>query len=245
VRRSVHAIVGVLALASSACSSTELARYFDEGDYARAAAAYEADPQKGSEEASLYMAGMSYAASARGPGDLDRARTLLGRLLEKYPDSKYRQEATRMLTMVEREQALDERVARLSSTLEELKAIDVGQAALPDGARANEFNQLFERGDWSGVTRAFESEPSLQSSEHALFRAAVAYAVPSNPRHDPARARQLFGLLMNRYPDSVYRDDAAWFTDLLNREIDLLLQIGELEDELESLKAVDLGSGGN
>lgn len=245
MRRPTHAIIGLLALISSACAASELSRYFEEGEYAQVVTAYEADPQKGSEEAALYMAGVSYAASARGPGDLDRARTLLDRLLDEYPASRYRREASRMLTMIEREQALDARLARLSNTLEELKAIDVGQLALPDAAGANEFNQLFERGDWAGVTRAFEAEPSLQSSEHALFRAAVAYALPDNPRHDPARARQLFGLLMNQYPGTVYRDDAAWFTDLLNREIDLLRRIGELEVELEKLKAVDLGKAGS
>lgn len=245
MRSPVRALAGLLALASSACSSTELTRYFDEGEYARAAAAYEADPQQGSEESSLYMAGVSYAVSARNAGDLDRARTLLGRLLEKYPDSKYSREATRMLTAIERERTLEARLARVSNTLEEMKAVDFGRGQMPDPARASELDQLFERGDWSAVTRAFEAEPSLQYSEHALFRAAVAYALPSNPRRDPTRARQLFGLLMSRYPDGVYRDDAAWFTDLLNQEIDLRRQIGELEEQLESLKAVDVGSAGS
>ena len=134
-----------------------------------------------------------------------------------------------MLTVIERERALDARLAHLSKTLEELKAIDVGRVALPDAARANEFNALFERGDWAGVAREFEAQPSLQSSEHALFRAAVAYALPSNPRHDPTRARQLFGLLMNRYPDTVYRGDVDWARVAMAKNVasDLALEVAD------------------
>jgi len=236
------AVACAILLASSSCSSSELARYFDDGEYARVIATYEAEPDPATDEATLFAAGMSYAVSGRDARDLERADVLLSRLLERYPNTRYRQEASWMLASIGRERQLNARVAQLSSTLEELKAVDVGGSGDSGAAGSSRFNQLFEEGNYDGVVRAFEADPSLRTSEHALYRAAVAYALPGHRRHDPNRARQLFGLLLNRYSDTPYRDDAVWFTSLLNQEIDLDRQIRDLQEELESLKAVDLGA---
>lgn len=237
-----QALAGALLLAAGACSSSELARYFDDGEYARVIATYEADPDRTADEQSLFMAGVSYAVTDRDARDLARGKALLSQLLERYPDTKYRQEASWLLASIDRQEELSARLAELSTTLEELKAVDVGRAGDPGAAGSSRFNRLFEEGDYAGVVRAFEADPSLRSSEHALFRAAVAYAVPDQPRHDPNRARQLFGLLLTQYPETAYRDDAVWFRSLMNQEIDLRRRIRDLEEELESLKAVDLGA---
>jgi hypothetical protein len=188
------------------------------------------------------MAGVSYAVTGSDTRDLARGRALLTQLLERYPNTKYRKEAGWMLASLDRQEELSARLAELSTTLEELKAVDVGRTGDPGAAASSRFNRLFEEGDYAGVVRAFEADTSLRSSEHALFRAAVAYAVPDQPRHDPNRARRLFGSLLNQYPETAYRDEAVWFISLMNQEIDLRRQIRDLREELESLKAVDLGA---
>lgn len=234
------ALTGWTLLAAAGCASTELSSAFEDGRYDLAVKAYEAEPARYDDDRALFMAGVSYAVSPSDTRDTDRAEELLRRLLERYPDTPHGGEARRTLLLLERERAVDAQLADLSRILEELKSVDVGAEPGPAGIDTHEFSRLFREGRYASAIRVFEADPALRESELALFRAGVAYAMPASRAHDPIRARRLFRQLLSRYPDTVYRDAAEWLTALLNREIDLRRTIGELERELEELKAVDL-----
>ena len=234
-------LLGLASLFAVACSPRELDRYFDSGQYVQVAGAFEADPELQSDERALFEAGVAYAVPGSDVHDPELARTLLTRLLDLYPDTRYRGEASRVLSFVRREERLAARLAQVSNTLEELKAVDLGPGANDATPGSGEFNRLFEEGRYARAVALFEADSSLHSAQHALFRAAVAYSLPDGGTHDPRRARELFGRLLELYPGTAYRDEATWFTDLLALEEELRRQIGRLEGEIEELKAIDLG----
>lgn len=240
-RRHVRSLVGLAGLVAIACSTREMDRYFDSGEYALVAGAFEADPDLESDERALFEAGVAYALPASAVRDPERARVLLTRLLEMYPDTGHRRDAEWILSFVDREANLGARLADVTNTLEELKDVDLGSGVDSATPGAGEFNRLFETGRYARAASLFEADGSLHSNQHALFRAAVAYSIPGGGAHDPRRAQELFGRLLELYPNTAYRDQATWLTDLLDLEEDLRRQIQQLEGEIEELKAIDLG----
>jgi hypothetical protein len=102
-------------------------------------------------------------------------------------------------------------------------------------------DELFEAGDYAGVVRAFAADESLGRSERSLYRAAIASAMPGHPGHGRARALGLLTRLLTEHPDSGYLVEARLVIALLEEEAALLRANGRLEQELEQLKAIDLG----
>lgn len=78
------------------------------------------------------------AAVARGaPGAVDRdpqaARALFDRLLELYPETVYADEVAWFTAFLDREADMRRQLGVLRAELEQLKAIDFGEEAEPDG----------------------------------------------------------------------------------------------------------------
>ena len=78
------------------------------------------------------------AAVARGaPGAVDRdpqaARALFDRLLELYPETVYADEVAWFTAFLDREADMRRQLGVLRAELEQLKAIDFGEEAAPDG----------------------------------------------------------------------------------------------------------------
>ena len=119
-------LAGLTVCISGACSSTELDRYVEDGQYVQAVEAFEADTSLALDERALFMAGVSYAVPGSEVRDPKRGRALLTRLLELYPDTEYRREADWLISFVDREAEILKRLADVSNTLEELKAVDLG-----------------------------------------------------------------------------------------------------------------------
>ena len=100
---------------------------------------------------------------------------------------------------------------------------------------------LYEAGDYAATVRVFLEDPTLANQDLAVFRAAVASAMPGHAAHDPARALTLFNRLVAEFPDSDYLTEARLLSNLLQTAEALRGRNDRLEQELERMKAIDLG----
>lgn len=105
---------------------------FDErllaGDYESVLAIYAADTTLHTNERATYNAALAAARAGHPAHDPDRATELFDRLLERHPDTEHRFEAEVYLDILARERELRATVRRLDRELQQLKAIDLGQA---------------------------------------------------------------------------------------------------------------------
>lgn len=102
-------------------------------------------------------------------------------------------------------------------------------------------DELYEAGDYAGAISAFVADESLRQDERSIYRAAVSLAMPGHAGHSRARALGLMTRLLTEYPDSDYLTEARLVIALLEEEAALIRANSRLEQELEQLKAIDLG----
>lgn len=130
-------------------------------------------------------------------------------------------------------------------------AVSVSACASSQGGRAapgssatsapHTVREMYEAGDFAGTVRAFLAEPALAADESSLFRAAVASAMPGHREFDNIRALNLFTRLLVEFPESRHRTTVRLVLGMLEEEAALRRSNGQLERELEQLKAIDLG----
>lgn len=105
---------------------------FDErllaGDYESVLAIYAADTTLHADERATYLAALAAAQTGHPAHDPDRATELFRRLLERHPDTPHQFEAEVYLDLLARERELRATIRRLDRELQQLKAIDLGQA---------------------------------------------------------------------------------------------------------------------
>lgn len=94
------------------------------------------------------------------------------------------------------------------------------------GCATSRFDQLWESGRYDEAIQEFEADRSLQTEENALFRAALAHAVPGTPTHHPERAEELLRRLIALHPGSARATDA-------NRLLTLLAHIERLDQTVK------------
>lgn len=97
-------------------------------DYESVLAIYTADTTLHSDEQATFRAALAAASTGHPAHDPDRAVELFDRLLERHPDTSLRLEAEVYLDVLARERELRAAVRRLDRELQQLKAIDLGQA---------------------------------------------------------------------------------------------------------------------
>ena len=100
---------------------------------------------------------------------------------------------------------------------------------------------LYETGDYAGVVGAFTADTTLVHQDTALFLAAIASALPGHSAHDPARAHLLLSQLRAGHPDSGFLTETRLLINLLEAVAELRDQNDQLAQELEQMKAIDLG----
>lgn len=150
----------LVALLASACVTTSAGdRYFDKGDYASAAAAYEKHLELGEvpdaqQARVLYRLAMIYATSEGPLGDPIKARTLLQQVLNYHPDSPYCLPARLFLdlerSLAQLRQEVSREEQRISSLTRELAALrakpdETVLEASPDKARIRELTGQVRR----------------------------------------------------------------------------------------------------
>lgn len=105
---------------------------FDErllaADYESALAIYAADTILHSNEDATFRAALAAAMTGHPAHDPNRAVELFNRLLERHPDTSRLFEIEVYLDLLARERELRAAVERLDRELQQLKAIDLGQA---------------------------------------------------------------------------------------------------------------------
>jgi len=130
--RTIAVAIGVMALAV-ACTRPPFQRYLDEGRWADATAAFNADSSLMNDDWALLQAARLYSSPDRGAYDLGKARILLQRLLARNPQSKYRDDAASRLALIEgvlherdsvaaQRRALDDRIVQLTGDTRRLRA---------------------------------------------------------------------------------------------------------------------------
>jgi len=98
------------------------------GDYESVLALYEADSVLHSNEDATFRAALAAARADHPAYDPERAWELFNGLLERHPDTSRRFEVEVYLDILARERELRATVRRLERELQQLKAIDLGQA---------------------------------------------------------------------------------------------------------------------
>lgn len=130
--RTMTLAISAMALAA-ACTRPPFQRYLDEGRWADATAAFNADSSLMNDDWAMLQVARLYSSPDRGSYDLGKARLLLQRLLARNPQSKYRDDARDRLALIEgvlherdsvaaQRRALDDRIAQLTNDTRRLRA---------------------------------------------------------------------------------------------------------------------------
>jgi septal ring factor EnvC (AmiA/AmiB activator) len=104
------------------------------------------------------------------------------------------------------------------------------------GCASSQFDRLFDAGNYAEAARVFESDPSLQGDERALFRVALAHAVPGSEVYRPAHARELLGRFLTLYPESSRRGEASRILALLQELERSERRAAERDEETRTLR---------
>ncbi len=143
-----RAVVVALVLLVSACSRAPFERYIAEQRWDDAARAFAADSALMNNEAALYEAGLLYGSPTRSTYDPERARTLLRRLVARFPDSPHRADATDRVALLEeliaaragvaaRQRELEAKIAELTSAIQRMRTASDSVQLQSDALRRN------------------------------------------------------------------------------------------------------------
>lgn len=124
----------------------------------------------------------------------------------------------------------------------ETPASETTESSEPDSSSPTaSFDERLLAGDYESVLAIYAADTTLHENERATYQAALAAAQRGHPGHDPDRATELFGRLLERHPDTEHRFEAEAYLDILARERELRATVRRLDRELQQLKAIDLG----
>lgn len=124
----------------------------------------------------------------------------------------------------------------------ESPASETGEPSEPHSPPSSAaFDERLLAGDYESVLAIYAADSTLHESEQATYEAALAAARRGHGAHDPDRATELFGRLLERHPDTTHRSEAEVYLDILARERELRAAVRRLDRELQQLKAIDLG----
>ncbi len=146
-----------LASLAGGCLSSSLGdRHFNNGDYVRAAAAYEQSLQKGDSlfqpaDRALYRLALIYTSSESPLEKRERGQALLQQLLDQHPKSAYRLSASLILelqrTLTGLQEETSRREARIDTLFREVNELQRGSDRMEDeaGSREDRIEVLIRR----------------------------------------------------------------------------------------------------
>jgi len=109
-----------LALAPACATSSIFDQHFEAQRYDAAARAFHASPDLHDNERALFRAALTYGSPQSPVFNPDSARALIERLQRLYPNTRYRDEAHRLLALLAEIQRLEDRAARYEQEVERL-----------------------------------------------------------------------------------------------------------------------------
>jgi outer membrane protein assembly factor BamD (BamD/ComL family) len=240
-------------------------KHFQEGDYLKAAAAYERHLQQEESgehrDQALFRLALSHAIGNETLVGFQRARKALDRLSETYPDSPLVPEArffSRSLALIERLesdrrqksewlQKLSADVKELTERVDELERFRSDEIANPLRVAA----QLLNKGAFAEAAKAYQAHiddpAATEGQDEAHFRLAIIYLSAGTGLRDQQAGTTLLNTLIERWPHSPYSEQARYLMTL-NREIARLRSVVEtqqaelkqLNSTLEALKTIDI-----
>jgi len=108
------------ALASACATATPFDQHFEANRYEAAARAFHSSPELHEQERALFRAALTYGSPQSPVFDPDSARSMIERLERLYPNTRYRDEAHRMLALLEEIQRLEDRAEQYEQEVERL-----------------------------------------------------------------------------------------------------------------------------
>ncbi|SRR5690606_23385712 len=120
--RADKRVLGLIAfaLAPACATSTPFDEHFEAHRYDAAARAFHASPELHDQERALFRAALTYGSPGSPVFDPDSARSLIERLQRLYPNTRYRDEAHRLLALLAEIQRLQDRAERYEQEVERL-----------------------------------------------------------------------------------------------------------------------------
>lgn len=100
-------------------------------------------------------------------------------------------------------------------------------------------NYYLQRGNFSASLRESRAVLNLYPQllgDQALFQIGLIYSHPENPEHDFTKAREAFGALVNRYPESALKPQAEMWIMILRNLQDMESVLSAKNQELARLK---------
>jgi hypothetical protein len=99
---------------------------------------------------------------------------------------------------------------------------------------STQFDRYIAQQRWSEAAQEFTTDSSLHYDERALYQAGSLFSTPGRPTYDPARSRQLFAILLSRFPNTPHRDDARARMLLLDEVLRTQQETAQHQRELEA-----------
>lgn len=128
----------VCLLVGTACATgrgdSMLTSQLESGEYEAAVQRFRGDSALQRQEAALYHMGLLFASPADSFYAPARADSLLGRLLELYPETRYRAVVEGVRALLDSTFARAARVDTIQEQMEALKALETGQPADTSGS---------------------------------------------------------------------------------------------------------------
>lgn len=97
----------------------------------------------------------------------------------------------------------------------------------------------FDAADYPAAIAAYSAylrdHPESAAGDRVLFRLGMAFALPSNPSHDPAQAIGYMNQLSRQFPDSPWRPQAELLASLQQQIQQLQLDVAQRESQLSGL----------
>ncbi|MBI4459053.1 MAG: outer membrane protein assembly factor BamD, partial [Acidobacteria bacterium] len=115
-------------------------------------------------------------------------------------------------------------------------------AAPPPPPPPNYFDlgeKYFDAGDYAKAAEAYnlylQNNSAAENQDRALFRLALAYALPASPVRDLPRATETLQGLVQRFPQSPYTPQAEFLLQLQTETDQLRAEVQQREAQLQQL----------
>lgn len=179
--------------------------HFQQQDYAAARAAYQEVIERFPDDALAAQAQYGIGDAHYNAGEMNAAVTAYRRVLERYPNSSTATEAASSLFFA---------LSALGQTDRAQSVIDSIAAANPDAAIVDELRfrraeTAYQSGDTEQALRLFQQFVRTSSNESLLPEAYYYLGVLYADRDQPTEARTYLSQLVDRFPDSDRRGEAA------------------------------------
>jgi len=204
------------------------------------------------EAESLFNMGLIYAHPGNPKKDYGTSVGFFKNLMEFHPQSPLALQALIWVEMLQKNEALNERVeklydviGKLNEVVEKSNQVNMKIEKRQEGREGLYHGQkLLAQGDYEGALRENQKVLSLSSGkppeDEALFNMGLIYAHPGNPKKDYGKSLGFFKRLIKDYPKSPFVEQVKIWTEVVQENQKLNKTIEKLHQVIEESKQVDI-----